>query len=73
VVFYIAGIFIDHYGEDSKNCFLAIYIIFMAAIGSGITFSYAPSISKAKHAASKIFAIRDELSKIDCRDPSGKQ
>ena len=43
----------------------------MAAMGTGISLSSAPSIAKAKAAAEKIFAIIDESSLIDTRSESG--
>jgi hypothetical protein len=45
--------------------------LFVAALGTGISLSSAPSVSKAKEAASKIFAIIDEQSKIDTRENKG--
>jgi ATP-binding cassette, subfamily B (MDR/TAP), member 1 len=56
---------------DTVNTFLSVFIIFMSALGTGISMAHAPSISKAKTAAAKVFSIRDEPSKIDSRDPSG--
>jgi ATP-binding cassette, subfamily B (MDR/TAP), member 1 len=43
----------------------------MAALGTGISLSSAPSIAKAKVAAGKIFEIVDEPSMIDTRSESG--
>jgi len=43
----------------------------MAALGTGISLSSAPSIAKAKVAAGKIFEIVDEPSRIDTRSESG--
>lgn len=43
----------------------------MAAMGTGISLSSAPSVAKAKVAAGKIFEIIDEESKIDTRSENG--
>jgi ATP-binding cassette, subfamily B (MDR/TAP), member 1 len=43
----------------------------MAALGTGISLSSAPSVAKAKAAAEKIFTIIDEKSLIDTRLESG--
>lgn len=43
----------------------------MAALGTGISLSSAPSVAKAKAAAGKIFEIIDEPSLIDTRSESG--
>ncbi len=72
IVFYVAAIFINDYQDDPKDTYLAVYIIFMAAMGTGVTISQAPSIAKAKHAGAKIFDIIDEISKIDSRNPEGE-
>ncbi len=48
-----------------------MYVLFMAAIGTGISLSSAPSVAKAKVAAAKIFEIIDEESKIDTRKEDG--
>jgi ABC-type multidrug transport system fused ATPase/permease subunit len=44
----------------------------MSALGTGMTIANAPSIAKAKAAATKIFEIIDEPSKIDTRDTKGE-
>jgi hypothetical protein len=59
------------YGENQENTYIGIYVLFVAALGTGISLSSAPSVSKAKEAASKIFAIIDEKSKIDTRENGG--
>jgi len=43
----------------------------VAALGTGISLSSAPSLGKAKDAAKAIFGIIDEPSKIDTRDEKG--
>jgi hypothetical protein len=42
------------------NTYIGVNTLFVAALGSGISISSAPSISKAKEAAKKIFGIIDE-------------
>ncbi len=50
-----------------------MYTLFVAALGTGISLSSAPSVGKAKAAARTIFAITDEPSIIDTRDESGEK
>lgn len=71
IVFYIAAVFINNYGDDQENTYICLYTLFMAAIGTGISLSSAPSVAKAKAAAEKIFAIIDEPSLLDTRSDSG--
>jgi ABC-type multidrug transport system fused ATPase/permease subunit len=74
VVFYIAALFAKNYSdESSENLYIGVYTLFVAALGTGIALSSAPSISKAKAAAATIFQIIDEPSKIDTRDESGEK
>lgn len=70
-MFYIAAVFINNYGDDQENTYICLYTLFMAAIGTGISLSSAPSVAKAKAAAEKIFAIIDEPSLLDTRSDSG--
>lgn len=72
-VFYIGSIFIYDKGQNPKNTYIAIYVIFVAALGSGIAIAQAPSIGKAKNAAVKIFDIIEEPSLIDTRKEGGHQ
>ena len=44
--------------------------MFVGAIGSGVSVSQMPSMSKAKASARKIFGIIEEKSQIDPRDSS---
>lgn len=71
VAFYIAAIFVNDYGDDQKNTYIGLYTLFLSALGTGISLSHAPSIGKARTAASKIFGIIDEDSKIDTRKEEG--
>ena len=73
LVFYISSLFIKHYNESPKDCFIAIIIIFLSAVGSASSLSHAPSIGKAKSAAVKIFDIIEEESKIDVRSTTGEK
>lgn len=45
----------------------------MAALGSGIALSSAPSVGKAKDAARMIFGIIDQPSAIDTRETKGER
>ena len=64
--FYFAALIIDKFdltSKDQKNdVFTAVYIMFVGAIGAGVSVSQMPSISKAKKSASKVFAIIEEKS-----------
>lgn len=46
--------------------------IFLTSFGSGMQISMAPSYSKAKQAANKIFEIIEEKSPIDTKNPKGE-
>jgi hypothetical protein len=45
--------------------FTGCYVVFVGSIGSGVSMSQLPSISKAKAAARKVFEIIEEPSKIN--------
>jgi len=73
LVFYVSSVFIHEYNESPRDCFIAIVIIFLSAVGSASSLSHAPSIGKAKSAAVKVFDIIEEESKIDTRVPHGEK
>ena len=60
MVFYLGSRFILNYDDSSKNVFIAIQTLFLAALGSGISMSNAPSINPAQEAATKILTVIDE-------------
>eukprot|EP00352_Strombidinopsis_acuminata_P007417 CAMPEP_0176360666 /NCGR_PEP_ID=MMETSP0126-20121128/17236_1 /TAXON_ID=141414 ORGANISM="Strombidinopsis acuminatum, Strain SPMC142" /NCGR_SAMPLE_ID=MMETSP0126 /ASSEMBLY_ACC=CAM_ASM_000229 /LENGTH=289 /DNA_ID=CAMNT_0017715971 /DNA_START=2879 /DNA_END=3748 /DNA_ORIENTATION=+ len=68
-VFYIAGIFVKYYGADKERLFTGVYVIFVGAIGSGVSISQLPSMSKAKAAARQVFGIIEEPTRIDPKQP----
>jgi len=45
--------------------FTGCYVVFVGSIGSGVSISQMPSISKAKTAAKTVFGIIEEPSTID--------
>ena len=47
-------------------------MLFIAALGAGITLQSIPSLPKSKESARKIFEIIDTKSKIDPRDKTGE-
>lgn len=53
--------------------YTAVYLLFVSAIGSGVAISQAPSVSKAKNAAIKVFDIIEEPSLIDTRSKEGEK
>lgn len=64
-VFYVAAVFVDRYNLNSQRVFTGCYVVFVGAIGSGVSISQMPSISKAKVAAKTVFGIIEEPSSID--------
>ena len=70
-VFYIASLFIYKENAPNEDTFVGCYTLFIAALGSGVSVSSAPSVGKAKAAARTIFGIIQEESKIDSRDTTG--
>jgi len=67
-VFFVAALFVQKYNYDTKQTqetFTGCYVVFVGAIGSGVSISQMPSISKAKQAAMTVFGIIEEGSKID--------
>jgi ATP-binding cassette subfamily B (MDR/TAP) protein 1 len=73
IVYYIAAILIANYGEDQADTYIGVNTLFVAALGTGISISSAPSVGKAKDAAKTIFGIIDEKSQIDTRQEKGEQ
>ena len=55
IIFDIASVFVFKYNDEPKRVFIAVFIIFVAALGSGVSVSTAPSIGKAKIGGGKIF------------------
>jgi hypothetical protein len=70
VVFWVGSVVIRKFGYNPADVFIAINIIFSAAMGTGVALSNIPSISKAKQSAGQIFSIIDEKSALDVRDAS---
>jgi hypothetical protein len=64
-VFYVAAVIVQKYNLDSELVFTGCYVVFVGAIGSGVSISQMPSISKAKAAAKTVFGIIEEPSLID--------
>jgi hypothetical protein len=51
VVFYIAAVIIERYDLEAVDNYLAVFVLFMSAMGAGMNASNMPSISKARTAA----------------------
>ena len=68
-VFYVAAVFIQRFGLNSQSVFTGCYVVFVGAIGSGVSISQMPSVSKAKQAARTVFGIIEEPSTIDPKQP----
>jgi ATP-binding cassette, subfamily B (MDR/TAP), member 1 len=73
IIFYISAEILYRYDEDQEQVYIGVYTLFVSALGSGISLSSAPSVGKAKAAASTIFAIIDEPSQIDTRSEKGEK
>ena len=71
-VFFIGSNFIFKYNFNPKDTYIGIYVLFTAALGSGVSLSNAPSVGKSRESAKKVFAIIDEKSKVDVRDEKGE-
>jgi ABC-type multidrug transport system fused ATPase/permease subunit len=67
VVFYICSILINKHVENPQDTYIGVYVLFVAALGTGNALSKASSIAKSKEAAVKVFGIIDEPSQIDTR------
>ena len=65
IVFYLASLFTKNYSLDSQEVFTGCYVVFVGSIGTGVSLSQMPSISKARASAKLIFGIIEEPSKID--------
>lgn len=64
-VFYIAAVFTKRYDLDSQQVYTGCYVVFVGSIGTGVSLSQLPSITKARESAKLIFGIIEEPSKID--------
>jgi len=65
LVFYIAAVFIKRFDLDEQEVYTGCYVVFVGSIGTGVSLSQLPSITKAREAARLIFGIIEEPSKID--------
>lgn len=65
LVFYTAAIFTKKFDLDSEQVYTGCYIAFVGSIGTGVSLSQLPSISKARESAKLVFGIIEEPSKID--------
>lgn len=67
-VFFVAALFVQKEGLDqiqTQKMFTGCYVVFVGAIGSGVSISQMPSISKARQAAKTVFGIIEEKSEIN--------
>ena len=65
VVFWIGSELIRKYNENAEDIYTAIWVLFSAAMGAGVSMSNMPSISKAKESAVQIFRMVDEKSIVN--------
>lgn len=64
-VFYIAALMSQRYNLNRQSVFTACYVVFVGAIGSGVSMSQIPSVSKAKQSAKHVFSIIETPSEIN--------
>ncbi|KAJ9187944.1 hypothetical protein P3X46_003352 [Hevea brasiliensis] len=69
--FYAGAQLVKHGKTTFSDIFEVFFALVMAALGISQSSSFAPDSSKAKNAASSIFSILDDKSKIDPSDESG--
>ena len=65
LVCYSAAVFIKIFYLDEQEVYTGCYVVFVGSIGTGVSLSQLPSITKAREAARLIFGIIEEPSKID--------
>ena len=73
IVFYVAAVFTKRYDLDSQKVFAGCYVVFVGSIGTGVSLSQLPSLTKARSAARLVFGIIEEPSKIDPRQTGTEQ
>ena len=54
---------------QTQRTFTGCYVVFVGAIGSGVSISQMPSISRARQSAKTVFGIIEEPSQIDPKQP----
>ena len=67
-IFFVAAVFVQKLDLDqaqTQSTFTGCYVVFVGAIGSGVSISQMPSISKAKQAARTVFGIIEVPSQIN--------
>ena len=72
-MFYVAAVIVQRYSLPSEPVFTGCYVVFVGSIGSGVSISQMPSISKAKAAAKTVFGIIEEPSLIDPKQNGTRQ
>ena len=68
----MAALFVQQLGLDTlqtQRTFTGCYVVFVGAIGSGVSISQMPSISRARQSAKTVFGIIEEPSQIDPKQP----
>lgn len=73
LIFYISSILLEKYDLNPEHTFIAVYCIFMGAIGTGAAFSQVPNVAQARSAAVDVFEIVDEESQMDTRKQQGEK
>ena len=64
--FYVAALLLEANPKlSSDDLYTGCYVVFVGAIGSGVSMSQMPSISKAKKSAKNVFSVIEDPSEID--------
>jgi ABC-type multidrug transport system fused ATPase/permease subunit len=75
-VFYVAWLLIKVNNltsdQQRQQVFTGCYVVFVGSIGSGVSMSQLPSISKAQNSARKVFGMIEEPTKINPKQKGSK-
>lgn len=74
--FYFASLIIEKVQadvEEKNRVFTAVYIMFVGAIGAGVSVSQMPSKARAEKSASKVLQVIEEKSLVDPRKAGDSQ
>lgn len=67
IIFHLATIVMFEYDLEQMDVYTAVYVIFISSVGTGFNLSQQQNVTEAKVAASVVFDIIDEPSKVDSR------
>jgi len=67
-VYYLGTLILSITDKSPETIFTAIYISYMTSTAAGMNAANIPSMTRAKQAAQKVFALIDEKSTLDVRE-----